>query len=490
MMAESKTRSSSPAPKLTKRAVDGDSKETVPVTASKSSKLEGFAGTVNGSFFKAPLWVDSSKPAGATSHEDQIKSNPNFLKLITGEFLFFSPNFIWLCVALLDYFVFPYDLKAAKTWAWNWVLYRLAVNTVIVYGYAGFWHVTLYWLHWAKRPFNPNRTYRFSKVIHNVYYTTLGIVQWTIFEAIVMHCYATGRLPYISDEVPFYRELHFYFAHRLIHLKVLYKYVHSLHHRNTDVEPFAGLCMHPIEHLLYYACALPSIYILSSPFAFMWNGIHLLISPAASHSGYEDSFHSDQMHYLHHRFFECNYGTGTFPFDIWFGTYREKLDTKSGTYKGEHVESKDVKLDASAAASADARATLLGLPETDQAIYNLICCICFPVLVVLAICGDPVIRSLHIPHFMDNAQLLAFAVACGPPLVGATLLAFGTRNGFKNPKLTFLYPFHKEKLLGSFGFNTSIGIAVTVVPVYHLIQMLLSPPGEGIFFTVRKFALI
>ena len=32
----------------------------------------------------------------------------------------------------------------------------------------------------------------------------------------------------------------------------MYKYVHSLHHRNTDIEPFAGLSMHPVEHLYYY----------------------------------------------------------------------------------------------------------------------------------------------------------------------------------------------------------------------------------------------
>ena len=34
--------------------------------------------------------------------------------------------------------------------------------------------------------------------------------------------------------------------------KAMYKYIHSLHHRNTDIEPFAGLCMHPVEHLYYY----------------------------------------------------------------------------------------------------------------------------------------------------------------------------------------------------------------------------------------------
>ena len=90
---------------------------------------------------------------------------------------------------------------------------------------------------------------------------------------------------------------------QFIHIKVLYKYVHSLHHRNTDIEPFAGLCMHPIEHLYYFSCVAPSLYIFASPFAFMWNRVHLLISPAASHSGYEDNMQSDQFHYLHHRFF-------------------------------------------------------------------------------------------------------------------------------------------------------------------------------------------
>ena len=52
--------------------------------------------------------------------------------------------------------------------------------------------------------------------------------------------------------LPFLHRLQFYFAHRLLHFGPIYKQVHSLHHRNTDIEPFAGLCMHPIEHLYYY----------------------------------------------------------------------------------------------------------------------------------------------------------------------------------------------------------------------------------------------
>ena len=152
-----------------------------------------------------------------------------------------------------------------------------------------------------------------------MWYTFLGVIQYTFWEVLYIHCCATNRLPFVSNQqtfsnawnftmfclaafwVPLYREIHFYFSHRLIHIKALYKYIHSVHHRNTDIEPFAGLSMHPVEHLYYYSCVGPSLLIFGTPFAFMWNAVHLLISPAASHSGWEDHFQSDQYHYLHHR---------------------------------------------------------------------------------------------------------------------------------------------------------------------------------------------
>jgi sterol desaturase/sphingolipid hydroxylase (fatty acid hydroxylase superfamily) len=446
--------------------------------------------------------VDQSRVPGGTSHEAQHKDNPNWRSIVSGSFLLWSPNLVWLGFAVLDYFVFPYDLEAAKEWKVGWIARRLAINMFLVYGYVGFWHSTLYFLHWGTRPFNPVRQYRISKVLHNVYYTTLGIVQWTGFEAIVTHCYATGRLPYISDEesfstlsgfvqfilsmfwVPIWREFHFYFAHRLIHIKVFYKYVHSLHHRNTDVEPFSGLCMHPVEHLFYYACALPSLYVQASPFAFMWNGIHLLLSPAASHSGFEDNWQSDQHHYLHHRFFECNYGTGTFPFDYWFGTFRESLDPKSTLYQG---ESQEVRMDSVAAKNADAKSTLVGAPDGDQVLFNLICCVAVPLAVAAALQGVPWAAALKVPGLLDNAQFLALAVSVGPLLVGAALIATTVPKALSRPKFAMLYPFHKEPLFGAFGFHVFVGMAVTALPVYHMVHMVLAEPGQGAYFAARAW---
>ena len=55
------------------------------------------------------------------------------------------------------------------------------------------------------------------------------------------------------------------------------------------MEKFAQLGF--LEKLYLYSCVGPSLILFASPFAFMWNGVHLLISPAASHrSGSSDSF--------------------------------------------------------------------------------------------------------------------------------------------------------------------------------------------------------
>ena len=70
-------------------------------------------------------------------------------------------------------------------------------------------------------------------------------------------------------------------------IRPLYKFVHALHHRDTDPEPFSGMCMHPIEHLYYFSNALtPALYLKLSPLVFLWTFIHLTIAPGAGHSGW------------------------------------------------------------------------------------------------------------------------------------------------------------------------------------------------------------
>jgi sterol desaturase/sphingolipid hydroxylase (fatty acid hydroxylase superfamily) len=135
------------------------------------------------------------------------------------------------------------------------------LNTFVVFAYFGFWNVAMYVWKWGTRKFNPKTNPTLPRFLHNMFYSFLGCVQWTVWECAFVYAYATGRLGYISDEqalsswpevlrtfaailfVPLWRDFHFYFTHRFLHMRFLYKYVHSLHHRNTDIEPFSGLCM-------------------------------------------------------------------------------------------------------------------------------------------------------------------------------------------------------------------------------------------------------
>lgn len=251
-----------------------------------------------------------------------MKTRPNWGDIIMFKALVYSPNLVWLLIAAVDYWALPYDMNAARQLSMSFMTQRVLANTGIMISYFGFWHVVLYGLGWAKRPFLASRSYRWSKLVHNMWWSLLGAWQWAVWEVVFVHCYATGKLPSPPAEltwrcclntavwcaaVPVYRNVHFYFAHRFEHVKCFYNLIHSLHHRNTDVEPFSGLAMHPIEHLYYFSCAFIVLYAPGAPlFAFKWLGVHALISPAASHSGWEDHFQSDQFHYLHHKFFEVN----------------------------------------------------------------------------------------------------------------------------------------------------------------------------------------
>ena len=124
---------------------------------------------------------------------------------------------------------------------------------------------------------------------------------------------------------------HFYLVHRFLHIPILYHYVHSIHHRNVNPGPWSGLSMHPFELFLYFSTLIIFFILPAHPvhmvFLLFWG----LLGAPSGHSGYEAIFAKDRkalvlncfFHHLHHRYYECNYGSGEFPFDKWFGTYHD-----------------------------------------------------------------------------------------------------------------------------------------------------------------------
>jgi len=468
--------------------------------------LEGIAGTTNMSFFHLPAWVDKEKNPGFTVQKLSLRDW--WYQYVTLSFVFYSPNLIWLLIALVIWFVFPYDYASAEEgFKLEWVMKRCVVMATTTFIYTAFWHVSLYFSHMAKRPFKGNRQYKWSKLIHNMTYTLMGCLQWTLWECVFIHCYATKRLPYMADDevygsirgmltfvawfflIPLYRDVHFYFAHRFLHMKSLYKYVHSVHHRNTDIEPFAGLSMHPIEHLYYFSCVAPALYCYAPPFAFLWNGVHLLLSPAAAHSGFEDHFQADQFHYLHHRYFECNYGTSAIPFDHWFGTFCNKL---KGSPKSDSEKEADI---------ADAKANLLSSAGTsvDHLLFT------GTMLCIFLLLLDSMVNDAGTTFAMFSAagsaagfpeesihnvlqtlkpsvpQIVASLMSVGPVVTGALLILFWGRgtDGQSFRKL-LVHPFHDESVFGPLGLHLCAGVLLCVVPVYHAVTTVLLAPGESV----------
>jgi len=131
--------------------------------------------------------------------------------------------------------------------------------------------------------------------------------------------------------IPIFREAHFYLIHRLIHWPPLYRTVHHLHHKNVNPGPWSGLSMHPVEHLLYFSGVLIHWIVPSNPLHVIFHLQHLAFAPAQGHSGFERVVLNrdaalkthDYFHYLHHKYFECNYGAELVPLDQWFGTFHD-----------------------------------------------------------------------------------------------------------------------------------------------------------------------
>ena len=73
---------------------------------------------------------------------------------------------------------------------------------------------------------------------------------------------------------------------------------------------------------------------------------HAALSPAQSHTGFEDHSGGDHFHYLHHAKLECNYGAQHIPLDLAFGTFLardKKFDREAAKapYNGVGVKRKD-----------------------------------------------------------------------------------------------------------------------------------------------------
>ena len=173
-----------------------------------------------------------------------------------------------------------------------------------------------------------------------------GVPIWTLYEIIYFRAIDSGFSPtfQFSDNpvwfvlffwvILLWKGFHFYWVHRFLHWPPYYRIAHAVHHRNINTGPWSGISMHPLEHLIYVASPLIHVIIPSSPLHVIYHFQFTMLAAIITHCGYEALLLRGKrvielgyfFHQLHHRFFDCNYGTDDMPWDKWFRTFHDGTD--------------------------------------------------------------------------------------------------------------------------------------------------------------------
>jgi sterol desaturase/sphingolipid hydroxylase (fatty acid hydroxylase superfamily) len=249
-----------------------------------------------------------------------------------------------------------------KTLSVGWIAFIWVRNMAIVFAVYGALELRLYVKRSQGLHFKYNRLwpadrqsdifmFKSQNIDNAIRSFGTGVPIWTAYEVLILHAAANGWGPWttfaahpvwlatVALLLPIYHEAHFYCIHRLIHVPVLYKYVHSVHHNSVNPSPWSSLSMHPVEHLLYWSDSLIHLLLPSHPLLLLYNLQITGTGAVIGHVGFDKieigpksgvDTHA-YTHYLHHKFFEVNYGDGAVPLDKWFGTWHD------GTSEGDRL---------------------------------------------------------------------------------------------------------------------------------------------------------
>ena len=244
--------------------------------------------------------------------------------------------------------------ETLAVWDWHWMAFILARNALTVLVVFGAIELWLYVKRAQGNRFKYNAQFpadRKSDVfmfgsqnIDNIIRSFgTGVPIWTAYECLMLHLWSIGYGPWtlFGDKpwslaifallIPVFHEAHFFCIHWLIHQGPLYRWVHRVHHNSVNPSPWSSLSMHPVEHLIYWSDILIHLVVPSHPLLVLYHLQVTGLGAVVGHIGFDKVESGEDMaigthayaHYLHHKFFEVNYGDGLVPFDRILGTWHD-----------------------------------------------------------------------------------------------------------------------------------------------------------------------
>ena len=264
-----------------------------------------------------------------------------------------SERLILVGIAALSWAYTQPALERCREFEISWIAQIWSRNLALMFLVAGGLHLYLYTFRrqgdqrrYDDRPLRKNaRAFAFNnQVLDNMFWTCAsGVTVWSAYEVLMMWAIANGYAPHLTWSaspvwfvalfflVPIWETFYFYLVHRLLHWPPLYRAAHAVHHRNTNVGPWSGLSMHPIEHLLYLGSVMIHFVVPAHPVHILYHLQYFTLTAATTHAGFEGLVMKDKNrlalgtfhHQMHHRYFECNYGGLEIPWDTWFGSFHD-----------------------------------------------------------------------------------------------------------------------------------------------------------------------
>ena len=156
--------------------------------------------------------------------------------------------------------------------------------------------------------------------------------------------YSIGYFIFTVLFLIFLHDTYFYWMHRAIHHKKVYRLVHKIHHVSTNPTPWAAFSFHPLEAVAEVAILPVFVFLLPlHPLAILAWLLFMTGMNVLGHLGFElfpKGFTTNRFtklantsvhHNMHHKYVNCNYGLYFNFWDRLMGTnhvnYDEEFET-------------------------------------------------------------------------------------------------------------------------------------------------------------------